>query len=269
MATCSSGIQRDMIPDNILDRMDKMKRQMNRLARTTPSRSGGGGRRGGDREGGSDGGGVFGIPIGGIILWSGAIADIPESWALCDGDNGTPDLRNSFIVAAGDTYAVDDTGGEDSSDLSHTHGTGTLVTDNDTHDHAVNAGNTASGGSHQHGDGTLSNSTTGSHRHSVGTYSTSTPSTSETVESGATESVPGSGHIHQVTGQSAYAGDHAHTITGNTASGGSHTHGSGSLDTDNDTHNHTVSGSTASAGSAAQENRPAYYSLAFIMRLAD
>lgn len=52
-----------------------------------------------------------------IIIWSGAIVDIPAGWVLCDGNNGTPDLRNRFIIGAGDTYSVDDTGGS----LVHTH----------------------------------------------------------------------------------------------------------------------------------------------------
>jgi len=38
------------------------------------------------------------IPVGGIIMWSGTT--IPTGWALCNGNNGTPDLRNKFIVAA-------------------------------------------------------------------------------------------------------------------------------------------------------------------------
>ena len=40
------------------------------------------------------------IPSGGIIMWSGSIASIPIGWALCDGTNGTPDLRDKFIVGA-------------------------------------------------------------------------------------------------------------------------------------------------------------------------
>ena len=41
------------------------------------------------------------IPIGGIIMWSGTIANIPTpGWALCNGSNSTPDLRNRFIVGA-------------------------------------------------------------------------------------------------------------------------------------------------------------------------
>ena len=51
------------------------------------------------------------IPVGGIILWSGSVDKIPDGWALCDG-NGTPDLRDRFVVGAGKTYAVGDTGGQ-------------------------------------------------------------------------------------------------------------------------------------------------------------
>ena len=40
------------------------------------------------------------VPVGGIIMWSGTIASIPTNWALCNGSNGTPDLRNRFIVGA-------------------------------------------------------------------------------------------------------------------------------------------------------------------------
>jgi hypothetical protein len=41
---------------------------------------------------------------------------------LCNGSNGTPDLRNRFVVGAGSTYAVDATGGSaDATVASHTH----------------------------------------------------------------------------------------------------------------------------------------------------
>ena len=36
------------------------------------------------------------IPVGGIIMWSGST--VPDGWALCNGSNGTPDLRNKFIL---------------------------------------------------------------------------------------------------------------------------------------------------------------------------
>ena len=62
------------------------------------------------------GGGMSGtsggvVPIGGIIMWSGAVVDIDPHWALCDGGGTTPDLTDRFIVGAGGTYAVGATGG--------------------------------------------------------------------------------------------------------------------------------------------------------------
>jgi hypothetical protein len=66
------------------------------------------------------------IPSGGIIIWSGSSASIPSGWYLCNGSNGTPDLRNRFIVGAGSTYAVGATGGSANATLvSHTHTVGT------------------------------------------------------------------------------------------------------------------------------------------------
>jgi hypothetical protein len=70
------------------------------------------------------------VPTGGIILWSGSTGSIPATWYLCDGTNGTPDLRNSFIVGAGSTYAVNATGGStDAIVVSHTHTATSTVTD--------------------------------------------------------------------------------------------------------------------------------------------
>lgn len=53
------------------------------------------------------------IPTGVIVMWSGAANAIPSGWALCNGANGTPDLRNRFIVGAGSSYSVGATGGAD------------------------------------------------------------------------------------------------------------------------------------------------------------
>jgi microcystin-dependent protein len=48
---------------------------------------------------------------GGIVIWSGSTLDVPEGWQICDGTNGTPDLRNRFVVGVGDLYEVTNTGG--------------------------------------------------------------------------------------------------------------------------------------------------------------
>ena len=68
------------------------------------------------------------VPSGGILMWSGSVASIPEGWHLCDGTNGTPNLQNQFVVGAGATYAPGATGGATSVTLSvaqlpaHNHG---------------------------------------------------------------------------------------------------------------------------------------------------
>lgn len=72
------------------------------------------------------------LPKGAIIMWSGAATQLPNGYALCNGQtsNGvkTPDLRGRFIVGAGGSYDVDKTGGSETAALephhlpSHSHG---------------------------------------------------------------------------------------------------------------------------------------------------
>jgi len=62
------------------------------------------------------------IPSGVIVIWSGSAGAIPSGWNLCNGSNGTPDLRDRFVVGAGSTYAVGNTGGtKDAIVVSHSH----------------------------------------------------------------------------------------------------------------------------------------------------
>ena len=58
--------------------------------------------------------GSTGIPSGVIMMWSGAANAIPSGYVLCNGSNGTPDLRGRFVVGYSNTdgdYDVGDTGG--------------------------------------------------------------------------------------------------------------------------------------------------------------
>ena len=88
------------------------------------------------------------VPIGGIIMWSGTIAQAESltNWKICDGQNGTPDLRDKFVLGVGSsanasTAAKGEAGGSNTITLSegqmpaHNHN----ITDN----------------GHNHGDGTL------------------------------------------------------------------------------------------------------------------
>ena len=63
--------------------------------------------------GGGSGGGN--VAVGSIMIWSGATNQIPTGWQLCDGTNGSPDLRDKFVIGAGNNYNVDDTGGSTTS----------------------------------------------------------------------------------------------------------------------------------------------------------
>jgi len=56
-------------------------------------------------------GSVVNVPSGGIIIWSGSSTSVPSGYVLCNGQSGTPDLRNSFVIGAGSSYTVNNTGG--------------------------------------------------------------------------------------------------------------------------------------------------------------
>jgi hypothetical protein len=106
------------------------------------------------------------VPSGMILLWSGSIGSIPIGYLLCDGTNGTPDLRNRFLVGSGSTYAVNATGGSaDSIVVSHNHtATSTSVVTDPGHLHTVpySAGDAIGGGGAQpayRGSGTSNTST--------------------------------------------------------------------------------------------------------------
>jgi hypothetical protein len=80
---------------------------------------------------------VYAVPAGGIIMWSGSVGSIPTGWFLCNGANGTPNLLDRFVIAAGSTYAVAATGGSANAIVvSHTH---TATVTDPGHVHAFSA----------------------------------------------------------------------------------------------------------------------------------
>lgn len=111
------------------------------------------------------------IEPGLIVEWFGLSSGIPEGWALCDGQNDTPNLIDRFIVGAGDTYTIGDTGGSADAIIpshSHTGSTNTAGGHGHTYSGSTDTGtasttrrgtgggnvNTAAGGGHTH-DGSI------------------------------------------------------------------------------------------------------------------
>ena len=133
---------------------------------------------------------TFGQLSGVIVMWSGAAASIPAGWSLCDGTNGTPDLRGRFIVGAGGAYAVGSTGGAETVTLTQ-----------------------AQMPSHAHGAGTLATGTAGEHTHPA-TVIVGTPAGGGGLGTGNEQNVEPRVTIGA-------AGAHTHPITGNTGSAGS------------------------------------------------
>ena len=62
--------------------------------------------------------GIEAFVTGMIILWYGNTGNIPTGFVLCNGQNGTPDLRDRFVVGAGSAYSPGNTGGSSSVTLS-------------------------------------------------------------------------------------------------------------------------------------------------------
>jgi microcystin-dependent protein len=132
--------------------------------------------------------GVGTPPIGGVIMFSGLTSSIALPWRLCDGTNGTPDLRGMFIVGAGGVYTVGQTGGVASqasttdTQGSHAHtgsagGYALTVNDIPPHTHTFNVisdggtGSSAGGRAGAPAAPETTNSTGGgaSHTHSIST----------------------------------------------------------------------------------------------------
>ena len=170
------------------------------------------------------------IPVGVIVMWSGSTP--PAGWALCDGQNGTPNLRDKFVVAAGSAYPLGSQGGGTNMVLSLTHS-------HVVNDHVHNA-------NHSHGMDAA-----GDHAHHM-----------DFVSSNA-EMWYGMG-LRYIYNDPVQCIGHKHYIVGDTWGGGSHTHGIQG--------NNFNTGVASNRGTDPQltspiDVRPPYYALAFIMKL--
>lgn len=217
-----------------------------------------------------DGSGLTGVgsadgatPVGLIAMWSGTLASIPTGWQICDGTGGTPDLRDKFVVGAAAGANPGASGGANSLTLTeaqmpaHTHGAGTI---GQGHTHSLS--NISA--SHDHDDGSLQ---VNSHQHTIGPHQHSVNYQTQTVFVPATGSARtlvtgiGSGSSSAtVNASSQYNSGSANpNVEGSTANANLTLSGSTNAAS-------SLSGQSGSKGSgSAIDNRPAFYSLAFIM----
>jgi hypothetical protein len=188
------------------------------------------------------------LVAGMIIHWYGLAANCPVGWAICDGTNGTPDLRDRFIVGAGHSHGLGDSGGSAAQTItvdSHVLTTAEMP----AHGHGINDPGHSHGVSdpgHSHGvndpghNHALQNISGGNNRQIGGTPTANlSPGTLFTDNANTGISIAGAGAGVSING--AYTG-----VSTQSAGGGAG-------------HSHTASGST---------NLPPYYGLYFIMKTA-
>ena len=173
------------------------------------------------------------IPPGLISLWYGSTATIPSGWALCNGSNGTPDLRDRFVVGAGLTYGVGATGGSLTSSAAGGH----------SHTESPAGGHNHTGVT---GDTALTSAQMPSHTHTwTGT---------QTAEDN--NFTAGSNWLRE--GSTVQSSSFTVTTTA-TGEGAAHNH---TIGTDG-SHSHTIN----SVGDHSHSVTPPYYALAYIMKL--
>jgi len=172
------------------------------------------------------------IPVGGIIMWSGTIASIPSNWKLCNGTNGTPDLRNRFIIGASIDATTSGTGGSNGVTKAHTDIEGTNLVTGGTKDAVVvshsHSGFTSKDGNHSHDIAPVGGTTFNINTTGIGT------SFSGAVYANGGTNLEGGIYLQATNGTNS---EHKHTISEDGVSG-------------------------------INKNLPPYYAIAFIMRIS-
>jgi len=211
-------------------------------------------------------------PPGSIIMYSGVWSFNSsglgtgelEGWALCNGNNDTPNLEDRFVMGTTIESDINQIGGNNSLNLTnsnlpeHFHDFATNNAGNHTHSIIVNSG--------------------GNHRHYFATYSAGSHSHTYQGSGNYHSWCSGGGGLYCNGGTVRYYPNHNSSTfpTWSTSSSGSHTH-NGYTDYDG-IHSHSASastveahfhsGTTNSTGLGTDfDNRPAFIKLAFIMKL--
>ncbi len=194
------------------------------------------------------------LPYGCIIMWAGTPEIVPAGWHLCDGTNGTPDLRDRFVIGAGASYGPWASGGATAASAgttaagSHSHSTDVQG----AHDHA---GWSDVAGYHAHGGAVnghvLTQSEMPSHSHGY------------VMVSSGSGIQPGGGLGNVGAGSDATGGNasHDHGINGD----GSHSHVTQTYVAG--AHGHNISAVGDHAHSVTVATMPPFLALAYIMKL--
>lgn len=178
------------------------------------------------------------VPQGIIAMWSGAENAVPAGWGLCNGTNGTPDLRGRFVVGAAAATPLNSSGGSTVSTAAGGHNHTATASLAGGHDHGGAAGNT-----------TLTLAQIPSHKH-----------TSYWGEAGV--SYPnGTAATNQIGAKGGWDTDNTWPFTSSEGGGQAHNHTISAV-TD---HTHTVT--LVAQGDHTHSVVPPYYALAFIMKL--
>lgn len=202
-----------------------------------------------------------------VMMYSGSLANIGTGtlagWALCDGTNGTPDLRDKFVLGAGNRP----TGVANAGDSFNTTAGG-------AHDHSINPTAITAAQMPSHAHGSITGYMSHDHAHAVnivtdaqGNHQHSYWASALNINADGNGSRAGPG-IWRAT---EYAGNHSHNVSGWT--GGvntNHYHGV-NAEGGNQGHTHTtVSGGGLHqhtiTGAQMREALP-YLTLAYIMKL--
>lgn len=178
------------------------------------------------------------IPVGTIVMWHGS--EIPEGWAICDGNNGTPNLIGKFIKAS-------DTGGETGGGGNHTIDGNSnyikLSTDHlPDHTHGISELTTSENGSHTHSynDEYTDWKTSGTGDYTTTNITTTGDTTFESLGLSSTSYKVSEGDYGRTSGS---GGAHSHTIPATNTSG------------------------VNNVKNGAFSIEPSYFSLVFIMKL--
>jgi hypothetical protein len=236
-------------------------------------------------------------PFGLAQIWFGSLSHIPYGYQVCDGSNGTPDLRDRFVIGAGSQFPFSTAGGNVEITLTeaqlapHKHGAGSLMA-NTAGEHTHRFRTKVDGGEHKHfqfdlnadpagghaHDLNLDTGSGGDHNHKFDIYEQADYDTPEghqifdipldavdKSQSYPKEVSDHLGHTHPVQGMTEPVDDHTHTISGYIGKDGDHCHDIDALTDAAGAHEHPIVGDTDIAGEGAPINiMNPYHALYFI-----